>query len=612
MSYEIGGLEDALSDINLAIRAVGNATSPAVQYLASDIHVAMRNYTLALRVYQQGLQIAVSCEKDRRAKTLGVNCSRPLTEEENENVGMLQRLAANNDVAPPERFDPVVYLPADIIEIVMQQGIDNDDEYFALRCGWVSQAWRSTTQSMSSLWRTYKYNPSALRTLQEKREAWTRLAGDQPKEVRLRTEYGMLTDQIAAELRHSLQTAKKVVLQGTALVEKGNIQRLAEAISASRFVTAIFVQPSEFLWRHNRTMDLELSTDTSRPRLEEICIAKVTFAYRSSSQPEAAQEEQIGYAALRKLVIKRCYFDAGTETLNAATGNSRDRYIQADPLHALLRTSPNLEVLQIDCRLSPGRGFPTSYERPLIEMKQIHSLRIPPPSRWTIDIKAPGVRHLAFSQVERPTDLLHYELPRPVQSGLLPNLATFAVTEIDVDKLVTLELAINGSDSWEALYDWLRQARGAERLVVRSSGHQYRLSQLTRYYSKADSVFENVPEGKDPANTANRTLVTTLAQNPGLCPILKILELVDMYVPEKPLLEWIQARTQDDHAVSPIASLSLIQCTHINMATDLKLRQEVPTFTRIEYEDISRHNWQELCNDWDEDVMRTSSRLRST
>lgn len=219
---------------------------------------------------------------------------------------------------------------------------------------------------------------------------------------------------------------------------------------------------------------------------------------------------------------------------------------------------------------------------------------------------------MAFCRVDRPTDLRYYEMPRPVQSGLLPNLATFAVTEIDVDKLVTLELAINGSDPKEALHDWLRRIQSVERLVVRSSSHQYRITQLARYYSKADSVFEDVPEGLDPANTANRSLVTMLAQDPSLCPNLKIFELVDMCVPEEPLLEWIRARKESNHAASPIASLSLVHCTFISMATERQLRQEIPTYTLIEHEEISRLNWKELCNDWDGDVIGTNRQLRAT
>lgn len=595
--YKLEEFDDALSDINLAIRATARIKELDMHHLATDIRLAMGEYEEAVKVYQAGL-VAV---KGRVAS------KKRLTKEEDDTVARLQQLVPKPHVDLGKRIDPFEVLPLEIIEVIMQHGINANDEYYALKCSWISKNWRTTIHNMSSLWRVYTYNPGAKQTTLEKRNAWARLAGNRFNEIRL-VDVDSVTamKKINNSWKPYLKDLQTLTLGGTTCCRGAPIEQFALAHSASYTVEKLKIEPAIVQTTTSDEMDLGLLTDLNRTELEELSVNRIHFYYNILGNDATIKVASSEYTSLRKLSVRSCYLLLDAQLPPPVVGH-RPQY---DPLHRLLRRSGNLEVLQFSSAYPTYRHF-TTFDRPLIELEHLHTLRIPPPSLWTIDIKTPRVRHLAFDLMQSVERTRHTVLEKAAtcNRGLIPDLESFAVTGIDLGKLITVELLINGSDTKERMHGWLDGMKNVEKLVIRSpklsSGT---LSQLSPYYSPNESKLEEVQMGPEPASTANRSLVTLLQEDPRLCPKLKELHLTNMYTPENSLLAWLQDRKHCDGAAD-IHTLSLVHCTFISSAANRQLDREVPRYSNIEHGGISRLGWKELCENWDKDVKNPDNGL---
>lgn len=588
--FKLGSLEDALSDVNLAIRATSRIKEPGMHYLKTDIQLAMGDYAGAMKAYQEGLAVVV---KGRTAN------KRRMTKCEGEMVERLTVLVPKRLVAEGKLIDPIV-LPMDVVELIMQHGITND-EYFALKASWVSQTWRTAIHDMPSLWRTYTYNPAAKQTSTDKRKAWTTHAGNRFHEVRL-VDVDSVTamKKVNASWKPVLKDLQTLTLRGTTTRKEEVVEQLGKAHKGTYMLKRLNVEP--FL-QSNATcneLDLGLLSGDNRAVVDAISIQGISFQDGGAEETAKGDMVEAEYAALRELHITKCYFNQVHEGNWAPTPVGQP---QTDPLHQVLRTALNLEVLQFSSSYLLFGRF-TTYDRPLTDLEHLHTLRIPPPSLWTIDIKTPQVRHLAIDLMQSVDRSRHVVADQATTTnrGLIPELGSFAATVIDVSRLITVELVINGSDTEERIHAWLDRMKNVEKLVIRSpklSGGT--MSQLSPYYSPTESRLEEVSVGSDQVTTANRSFVTLLQEDTRLCPKLKELHLTNIYSPEAPLLKWIQDRKRYED-VADIQTLSLVHCTFITSIANRQLHQEIPQYSNVEYAGISRLGWKELCENWDEDV----------
>jgi tetratricopeptide (TPR) repeat protein len=138
---KMGQLEDALSDIKIAIRAVPSTIGGDMHILQADIHLSAKSYDLALQAYQRGLSLL-----DPTAATVSQDV-------QIDNMSKLEHLARTQVIDNGDALDPFAHLPTELVELFLQIGMEQD-EHFALRCTWVCRDWRRTVQAIPSVWRT--------------------------------------------------------------------------------------------------------------------------------------------------------------------------------------------------------------------------------------------------------------------------------------------------------------------------------------------------------------------------------------------------------------------------------------------------------------------------
>ena len=573
--YKSGQLEDALSDISVAMRAIARSKDPAIHYLATDIYLKMGSYAKALKMYKDGLEIEL---KGRQPS------ERRYTAEERDRLALLQQITTKPTISGT-LADPFAHFPTDIIEQVMKQGL-REDPYFALRCSWVSQAWRTTIHDMPSLWRTYTYNPAA-KTSKEKRQAWARYADNRFNEIQLvDVDSKTAMKQINATWKPFLKSVQMLTLRGTTTRKTSAIKQLA-VHSGTYSIRTLDVHGLGLRGDTYESLDLGLLSESNKATIEDIWIEAIDL--RGSKIDPV--EDELAYGALLRLTVMGCGISNGgdpTQEINTARQKP-----QTDPLHRLLRQAVNLEQLHFSCLVEDSEIF-NAYDRPLILLDHLRNLRMPPPAVWTIDIKTPHVQHLAFDlrqSVDRGKHVIRGS------GGLIPDLGSFSATGIDFGKLLSLELMLNGGDTKERLEAWLRGATNLAKLVIRSPKlSNGTLSQLSPFYSPSESKLEEV-EVIDPANTANRTLISML-QDVGLCPRLQELHLTNVYVPEDLLLALVEDR-RNSKIASEIRTLSLVRCTYLSSSANRQLARDVACYSNVEHRGISRLNWKQVCDRWE-------------
>ncbi|KAJ9106424.1 hypothetical protein QFC21_001570 [Naganishia friedmannii] len=119
--YKIGRYENALSDINIAIRLITRIKEPDMHLLVTDIQLAMKKYDDAQKSCQEAFKISL---KVRAAPKAG------LTDIEREIAHNIKQLVGKEEEYKGVRLDPVQHLSMDILELVMQHGLAGDN-YFA-------------------------------------------------------------------------------------------------------------------------------------------------------------------------------------------------------------------------------------------------------------------------------------------------------------------------------------------------------------------------------------------------------------------------------------------------------------------------------------------------
>ncbi|KAJ9124382.1 hypothetical protein QFC22_001182 [Naganishia vaughanmartiniae] len=585
----LGRYDDALSDTNIASQILPPTGDPNVHFLAADIQLSQGKYENASKACEKAFQIRLRSSTKVKSAVA-----------EQWIVSTLQQLIDNVPEYNGTRFDPFDSLPLDIIELVMQYGLDSD-EYFVLKCTWVSRSWRQSLQSIPAVWRVYTYDPRARSTALERRKAWVRNAGGRLNEIRL---VNVITKTAAKTINTTWKSLRILKLEGFTVDNAYLIQQLRQVYVPIYNIEALHVQCSYYRpGPHDVKLDLNLITPANRTTIQDLHVSRLRVDdYEASAEDD---NDEAGYIALRSLSVKGCVFRWAEP---ARERRIVEETVQLDPVHQALRRAPNLKNLAIESSPHDApHGYPRTYVRQMTVLPHLHTLRIPPPSYWSIDAMTPLVRHLAFTFVDGTTLRRGNALTDPnhwARNGLVPDLAAFAATGIVLDKLVSVELQINGGDTREDLLIWLTRMENVEKLTIVSAElprqAPYQVSYY--YYSALDSRLEEWPMGPNPANTANRSLIKLLNEDTSLCPKLEELCLSNMYTPEAPLLEWITARKAGGMAVSPISTLSLKHCTYISDSVAQTLLREVPAYLNVEYEDVSRLGWKELCDEWDQAV----------
>ncbi|KAJ9106416.1 hypothetical protein QFC21_001562 [Naganishia friedmannii] len=596
--YKLDRFEDALSDINMTCESEVHIKRPETHLLTADIMLELQRYESALDSLGKAFQILL----ERRPAL-----KRWLTDAEKQIVQVLENLAGEDDEYVGQRLDPMERLPEDIIELIMKHGLDSD-EYFALRCTWVSSTWRQTLEALASIWRVYTYNTEAFRTGAEKRKAWARNAGNRFNEIRL------VNVNILAALKcinntwkPLLQNMQILKLQGSTMNNIRVIQRFAQLSSASYNVKALHLE-SKHDGQLATELDSGLLTPDNRTTIEEIHLLNLDLV---TDEASAANDGAGAYTTLRSLSLIQCRIIPRRSSVDVVSTNVIERSTQQDILHVAMRQASQLETLRVTTSSPEGEVLerfkvwphPRTFAREMMLLSQLRILRIPPPSFWAFDIITPLVRHLAF--VLSGIGYLGLEMTQGdwARNGTIPDLTSFAITGIKVDKLVSLELMLNGGDTGESLLEWLKVMECVEKLTI-VSVQLWKSSpfEMSPGYSATKSKLGESYLGPDPDNTANRNLIKLLHKDPLLCPRLRNLHLSNMHTPEAPLLAWIIARKAGDMAVSPIDTLELKQCTFISESSNQLLRQELPTFEIVNPRHITRLGWKELCDNWDKSV----------
>lgn len=574
----------------MVIRLVARIKEPDVYLLATDIQLALKEYDGAQKSCEEAFKISL---KTRTAS------KKILTDVELKITRVMDQLTSREEEYKGIRLDPIQHLSMDIVELVMQHGLSGDD-YFALKCTWVSQSWRQTLQNMPSLWHVYTYNAGATRTAQPKRQAWAQHADNHFREIRLlHADTKTAMNKINNTWKPYLKSMDTLKLEGTTMNNPDVVQHFAQLHSKSYNVTSLYLHSFNRQKFRKAELDLGLLTSENRATIRELHLSGVSF---NSYEPPTEEADASEWTALRHLSLTQCLIIPSRKKV--ATGNSHEieHVAQQDQLHSVLRRALNLENLVVAVNvlmISSAVSHPTTYSQSMTVLGHLHTLRIPPPCFWSIDIITPNVRHLAFTFGHNPIRTRFSQQDRSLQSGLVPLLTSFAPTGIDVGKLVSVEFMINGGDTKDTLLDWLQGMKNVQKLTVvsvkLSSGTA---SQLSPHFSLEESKLEELNVGSDQANTANRHLISLLSEDPSLCPKLQELHLADMYTPEEPLLAWIQARKSGGNPVSAITTLSLKHCTYISSFGNQRLRVYVPSYENVELGGISRLDWKGLCDNW--------------
>lgn len=169
--------------------------------------------------------------------------------------------------------------------------------------------------------------------------------------------------------------------------------------------------------------------ERDRCGIQELSSSNLTFHFHG--EIDAIDDAETKCTDLQTLKIQDCVFDFGREGVPVQGTITTIGTAQCDPLHHLLRQSLNLEDLNIHCGLYFGDGGSSlsSYNRELIQLDDLHTLRMSPPHMWTVDIAAPRLLHLAFdlTEVFRDPYLRLVELAS-CGRGLVPPLEAFRYT----------------------------------------------------------------------------------------------------------------------------------------------------------------------------------------
>ncbi|KAJ9124392.1 hypothetical protein QFC22_001192 [Naganishia vaughanmartiniae] len=454
--YKIGRYDDALSDLNIAIRLITRINEPGMHLLATDIQLAMKDYDGALKSSQEAFKISA---KGRTAAKRG------LTDVEVDIVHGIDQLVGKVEGYRGVRADPVQHLSLDVIELVMQHGLAGDD-YFALKCTWVTRSWRQTLQSIPSLWHVYTYNAGATRTALPKRQAWAKHAGNHFREIRLlhvdtKTAMNKINNSWKPYLR-SMQTLK---LEGTTMNHPDVVQHFAQLHAKTYNVESLHLHSfNRQSFRYNQ-LDLGLLTSENRATIQELHLEGISFEPYESLVDGA---DVSGWTALRYLSLNQCLILPFRKKVASGDAKDVEHLVQQDHLHSVLRRALNLEKLEVALNvlmISSSYSYPTTFSREMVVLERLVTLRIPPPCFWSIDIVTPNVRHLTFTFGHNPIRTRFPQQDRSPQSGLVPLLTLFAPTGIDVGKLVSVELMINGGDTKDNLLEWLVGMKNVERMT---------------------------------------------------------------------------------------------------------------------------------------------------
>lgn len=456
---KLGLFRDALSDIQLALRnsdeTIEGSFEIAERFLVeADIQEAWGNEQAALQSLTRALQYLQQNDSAVRSSTF-----------HEEHLKKLKRRVQPWDCDETKRVDPVNRVPPEIIEKIMQFGLE-EDKRFVLNATHVSRRWRSLLTDLPSLWRAFTWIGSE--------------SGDKHDNLQ---RHRFWTDNNQGDFRKV-----KLADLHTGSLDRGNDWK------------KLFAGPSEISLEYNLA-DYEQPQNDLLPLLNHAALDRLSMTGPHMQSPWGALQAQLVMgvlteettASLRHLSLANMkYFhmmnqvlpshDYRFDSLLSFTARACDFKVsqpaiayqstlapgsifdQTDHLHNALARMPQLRKLCLtDMDPHDYEYHPQQYSDcyRMVELHHLESLRAPPPAFWALQIKTPFLRELYYvlSEATRWCSL----------RGLLPSMATLAPTQIPVHKLVRVELTINLEDDMDTLTEWFEALESVEWLKITST-----------------------------------------------------------------------------------------------------------------------------------------------
>ncbi|KAJ9118406.1 hypothetical protein QFC24_006235 [Naganishia onofrii] len=452
------------------------------------------------------------------------------------------------------RGDPFEMLPLEVIINMMRMGQNMKDD-FVLKSSWVSQKWRETlTQHCPELWRTViitttdSKNKAAL----SKAQTWRYRAGTQRNSVIFRDFNVSALEQLPSRFRNYVKDAKHLTISVT---EEAVLERFAEKYRTSiTYLESLTIKVATS-WRktygiersraerlhmsHENDLCFDVISRHLRYKLQSIEIHDVSFVRRrwpADSPVDRLYIREIDsyeawYPVLKRLTVHHCAFD---NVYNASlfVGNKTQPALlkyQCDPLHRALRGAPDLEhlVVKPTWRHDGKPAMPGLGQR--IELSQLRTAVLPPPSLWFIDIIAPKLTSLRFMRPEGFSAYAFDLFDESRQTPLIPRLQDSPILVETVPKLEHVEFACYEIDTKSGLEEWLPLLSSARTLTIRSIG------------GNAWPATTSTPPD-DPDQRAAVTVVQILIDHPEWCPNLQEVNLEKCFATGDSLVQLIRTR----------------------------------------------------------------------
>ncbi|KAJ9106303.1 hypothetical protein QFC21_001448 [Naganishia friedmannii] len=522
---KLGQFRDALSNIQLAVCTSDGAKEHPLEMadrllLEADIQEALGNNQAALESLNRAVQYLHQTDSQSSAI-------------HEKHFQAIKRRVQPWDSVETKRIDPVVRMPAEIIERIMQLGL-RDDELFVLKATPVSRRWHTLLKSLLPLWQTFTWTGSNTRDEHrnlDRHSLWVSNNGGKFQDVKL-TELVTtgLPSAIASQwkwkeyfgepsnisLQHRQFAHRSTKLNFPIIIDSSSLRSLH--LSGARVALGWGSSNGHY----NSDLTLGVLTEKSASCLVHLALDKLQYVFLPNATDASPRYH---FDSLETFTVTACDFplQLGRKLYTEDTAG------RVDHLHFALAQMPNLRKLDIsnlekaDYMMIHPRQYNPQRQR-FIELKSLTSLRIPSPAFWAIHITTPSLTELCYV----PEDPVCYEGEQDGDEycALLPNLDTLAPTRIPIHDLIRVELAISPQD-------------------------------ITKNLLRALSITNCLT---DPAT----------------------------------LLEYVSSRRNAELDVSRIEEIHLYYCSYIPDAIWHRLSQELALFENVEYDWITRRMWKEL------------------
>lgn len=179
------------------------------------------------------------------------------------------------------------------------------------------------------------------------------------------------------------------------------------------------------------------------------------------------------YPALTSLIVNGCRFDADPAFLPESavlvdSGYSETKIKRKQypcPLDLALRGATNLSYLQVLCRFAPTAGVESLRIKEHINLPNLKTCILPPPSLRSLNIFAPKLESLAFVFLDKD-ELRKHEGNSSSTPPLVPAIEDSPVSLQTIEHLTSFEVMACSSDTITSLEEWLCRMPNLRRLAV--------------------------------------------------------------------------------------------------------------------------------------------------